>query len=92
MLTEPSTPLNDADHAGSSNYLEDTHFMGDELKKHQPALTIDEHLLKKDSHWDEYVQDIRKLFDKYDCVDIKTMGFPEKWEEFLAQQSSSAQD
>lgn len=46
------------------------------------------HLLKKDSHWDEYVQDIRKLFDKYDCVDIKTMGFPEKWEEFLAQQSS----
>ena len=33
MLTEPSTPLNDADHAGSSNYLEDTHFMGDELKK-----------------------------------------------------------
>ena len=45
------------------------------------------HLLKKDSHWDEYVQDIRKLFDKYDCVDIKTMGFPEKWEEFLAQQS-----
>ena len=65
MLTEPSTPLNDADHAGSSNYLEDTHFMGDELKKHQPALTIDEQVQVR-------LQPSSSNFLK--CSDIKASG------------------
>lgn len=37
-------------------------------------------LLKKDMHWNIFVEQIKILFDKYEKVDIKTMGFPEKWE------------
>lgn len=40
-------------------------------------------LLKKDSHWNMYVDNIAMLFDKYENIDMKTMGFPEKWEELL---------
>ena len=40
-------------------------------------------LLKKDSHWNMYVDNISILFGKYDNVDLKTMGFPENWKELL---------
>ena len=41
------------------------------------------HILKDDSRWNLYVQDIEILIDKYEKVDIKTMGFPENWRELL---------
>ena len=41
------------------------------------------HILKNDSRWNLYVQDIETLIDKYEKVDIKTMGFPKNWKELL---------
>lgn len=41
------------------------------------------HLLKRDSHWKLFVQEVELLFEKYEQVDIKTMGFPENWKELL---------
>lgn len=41
------------------------------------------HLLKSDSHWKLFVQDVESLFDKYEQVDIKTMGFTENWKALL---------
>ena len=41
------------------------------------------HLLKSDSHWKLFVQDVVSLFDKYEQVDIKTMGFTENWKALL---------
>ena len=41
------------------------------------------HLLKDDRHWNLFVDNIQMLFDKYESVDIKTMGFPQNWKEFL---------
>ena len=41
------------------------------------------HLLKNDSHWNIFVDKIELLFEKYESVDIKTMGFPENWKELL---------
>ena len=35
------------------------------------------HLLKSDSHWKLFVQEVELLFEKYEQVDIKTMGFSE---------------
>ena len=43
-------------------------------------------LLKNDSHWKIFVQNIELLFEKYESVDIKTMGFPENWKELLEMQ------
>ena len=40
-------------------------------------------LLKKDPHWNMYVDNIGLLFDKYENIDVKTMGFPENWNELL---------
>ena len=40
-------------------------------------------LLKDDDHWKIFVEALEALFEKYEHVDIKTMGFPEKWEEFM---------
>ncbi len=40
-------------------------------------------LLKNDSHWNIFVDKIEMLFEKYESVDIKTMGFPENWKELL---------
>ena len=40
-------------------------------------------LLKKDSYWNTFVDKIELLFEKYESVDIKTMGFPENWKELL---------
>ena len=41
------------------------------------------HLLKNDTHWNLFVDNIELLFDKYDNVQIKTMGFPTNWKELL---------
>lgn len=41
------------------------------------------HLLKNDLHWNLFVDKIEMLFDKYESVQIKTMGFPENWKEIL---------
>ena len=43
-------------------------------------------LLKNDSHWKIFVQNIELLFEKYESVDIKTMGFSENWKELLEMQ------
>lgn len=41
------------------------------------------YLLKKDIHWNMFVDKIEMLFDKYGSVQISTMGFPENWKELL---------
>lgn len=46
------------------------------------------HLLKNDRHWNLFVDKIEMLFDKYESVDIKTMGFPENWKELLENKSN----
>ena len=40
------------------------------------------YLLKDDDHWNLFVDKI-ELFDKYPCVQISTMGFPENWKVLL---------
>ena len=47
-LTEPNTPLNDADHVGSFNFKEKCQ-MGD--MKQQPPLTIEEQIENLKSIW-----------------------------------------
>ena len=42
-------------------------------------------ILKSDKHWNLYVDQIEMLIDKYEKVDVKTMGFPENWKELLEQ-------
>lgn len=42
-------------------------------------------ILKSDKHWNLYVDQIELLIDKYEKVDVKTMGFPENWKELLGQ-------
>ena len=41
------------------------------------------HLLKNDTHWNLFVDKIEMLFDKYESVQINTMGFLENWKEML---------
>ena len=41
------------------------------------------HLLKTDSHWNLFADKLEILFEKYEDVDICTMGFPENWKELL---------
>ena len=41
------------------------------------------YLLKDDDHWNLFVDKIELLFDKYPCVQISTMGFPENWKVLL---------
>ena len=40
-------------------------------------------ILKNDAHWNQYVDQIEMLIDKYEKVDVKTMGFPKNWKELL---------
>lgn len=40
-------------------------------------------LLKNDTHWNLFADHVEMLFDKYESVDIKTMGFPKNWKELL---------
>ena len=41
------------------------------------------YVLPNDRYWIEFVDLIRDMFDKYEDVDIKTMGFVEEWYELL---------
>lgn len=41
------------------------------------------HLLEKDDHWNLFTDKVEMLFDKYESVNIKTMGFPNNWKELL---------
>ena len=41
------------------------------------------HLLKNDSHWNLFIDNIEMLFDKYESVKIETMGFPHNWKDLL---------
>lgn len=41
-------------------------------------------LLKGDTHWNLFVDEVDMLIDKYEEVDIKTMGFPDNWKRLLA--------
>ena len=43
-------------------------------------------ILKNDRHWNSYVNHIEKLVDKYEHVDVKTMGFPDGWKKWLLQE------
>ncbi|MCR4716793.1 MAG: Abi family protein [Lachnospiraceae bacterium] len=43
------------------------------------------HILKNSTHWNQYVDQIETLIDKYENVDMKTMGFPKGWKELLKQ-------
>lgn len=40
-------------------------------------------LLKEDKQWKIFVDELELLMDKYDGIDIKTMGFPKNWKELL---------
>lgn len=42
-------------------------------------------ILKNDKHWKLYVDQIELLIDKYEKVDVKTMGFPDDWKKLLEQ-------
>lgn len=44
-------------------------------------------ILKNDAHWNQYVDQIDMLIDKYEKVDVKTMGFPGNWKELLKNKS-----
>ena len=41
------------------------------------------HILIKDNHWNSFVDRIDSLINKYNYVDVKTMGFPKDWKEYL---------
>lgn len=40
-------------------------------------------LLKEDNHWKLFIDELELLIDKYEGIDIKTMGFPKNWKELL---------
>ena len=40
-------------------------------------------ILKNDTHWNDFVENIELLFKRYKKVEFKTMGFPENWRELL---------
>ena len=42
-------------------------------------------MIKNDRHWIDFVDSIQNLFDKYDHVDKRTMGFSDNWEELLLE-------
>lgn len=86
ILTEPSTPLNDADHVGSFNFKEKTTWViGIGNNRMFGVLLCMKQILKNDIHWNLYIAQMEMLIKKYEKVDIKTMGFPENWKELLEQ-------
>jgi len=40
-------------------------------------------ILRNDSHWNEFVNNLKLLLFKYKNINLKTMGFPKNWEELL---------
>lgn len=47
------------------------------------------HLIPNDRHWNNFVDNIQLLFDKYPEVDERCMGFPKNWKQLLLQQKST---
>lgn len=43
------------------------------------------HLVQKDPHWEEFVNSIEELIEKYPAVEIRAMGFPKQWKNFLLE-------
>ena len=41
------------------------------------------HLNTKDPHWNDFVNSIAELIEKYPSVKIETMGFPDNWKDYL---------
>ena len=41
------------------------------------------HILLHDKHWNLYVDQIEALIEKYEKVDVRTMGFTDNWKELL---------
>lgn len=44
------------------------------------------HLLYQDKYWNTFVEQLGALFETYENVEIKTMGFPENWKVLLEVQ------
>ena len=42
------------------------------------------HLIPHDTHWDEFIDQLEELIQKYPSVNISTMGFPENWKDYLS--------
>ena len=42
------------------------------------------HLIPHDAHWEEFVDQLEELIQKYSSVNISTMGFPVNWTEYLS--------
>lgn len=57
--------------------------MGIENNRIYGVLLCMKHLLHHDSHWNLFVEKIETLFEKYECVQIKTMNFTDNWKEIL---------
>ena len=43
------------------------------------------HILSGHKKWNGFVDELKALIEKYDIVDITTMGFPDDWEELLRE-------
>jgi phosphoserine phosphatase len=54
-------------------------YMG-ELKQHQPSMSIDEQVENLKSL---DVDQIEALIEKYEKIDVRTMGFTDNWKELL---------
>lgn len=48
------------------------------------TLVCMKHLLPADRHWQDFVDQIELLFEKYPHVQKGTMGFPENWKDILS--------
>ena len=48
------------------------------------AVMNPEQLLKNDTHWKFFVDNIEILIEKYEYVRIDTMGFPDNWKSLLS--------
>ncbi|MCD8106614.1 MAG: Abi family protein [Oscillospiraceae bacterium] len=55
--------------------VSENHIMG--------TLVCMKRLLPNDNHWEEFVNTIGHLFNKYPSVRKETMGFPENWKDIL---------
>ena len=41
------------------------------------------HVLPNDRHWLGFIQDVEALIDKYPCVNLRLIGFPQDWMDYL---------
>lgn len=41
------------------------------------------HLIPHDAHWEDFVNQLDVLIQKYPTINISTMGFPENWKDYL---------